>query len=101
MHEMLCLTKWLSIWSSLGGDVPNIPHLGDVKAFTTTQNSKRTRNTMATTLDTKEVISRLAELIATDSLNGSESKLLASALDSFDDDAKVWLHQRIEWPDGI
>ena len=79
----------------------NIPHLRDVKAITTTHNSKGTRNTMATTLDTNEVISRLAELIATDSFNGSESKLLAAALDSFDDDAKVWLHQRIEWPDGI
>ena len=55
-------------------------------------------NTMT---DTTQIITQLAQLIEADALDSLQSKQLVSALNGFDDEAKRWLHESIQWPDEM
>ena len=48
---------------------------------------------MMTTIDYKKLIDRISKEPS------SEFKALVNAINTLDDDAKVWLHERIEWPE--
>ena len=51
--------------------------------------------------DTTQIITQLAQLIEADALDSLQSKQLVSALNGFDDEAKRWLHESIQWPDEM
>ena len=51
--------------------------------------------------NTQELMNQLVVLIKDDALDGYESGLLVEALNSFNDEDKVWLHENIQWPDML